>query len=207
MRTSKEIGTISYNTEAYLYDRLQELLRNKVISDYMYIPHIPEKDEGKPHIHLWIKPNKLLDTMDLQEYFEEHDPSSSKPLKCIDFRPSKTDDWILYNQHYEPYLSYKGEDREFYYSKSDFRYADVDQFEHLYNHAFKGSDFARRYQILKKLQDDTFSGYDMIASGMIPLNMAGNVNAFEQLRRGSLFRNGRKTHTPKVDEDGVIIDE
>ena len=207
MRTSKEIGTISYNTEYFLYDRLQELIRNKVISDYMYIPHLPESDEKKAHIHLWVKPNKLLDTMDLQDFFQEVVEGQDKPLKVLDFRPSKTDDWILYNQHYRPYLKYKGEDREIYYSKTDFRFYDSDNFDHLYNHAFKGSEFARRYQILKQLQDDNFSGYDMVASGLIPLNMAGNVNAFEQLRRGSLVRNGRKTHTPLYDEDGVIIDE
>ena len=207
MRTSKEIGTISYNTDEFLQERLEELIRNRVISDYMYIKHLPESDERKEHIHLWLKPNKLLDTMDLQDFFEEIDPGHSKPLKVLDFRVSKTDDWILYNQHFEPYLKYKGEDREIYYSKDDFRFNDEDQFNHLYNHALKGSEFARRYQILQRLQDDDFSGYDMVASGLIPLNLAGNVNAFEQLRRGSLYRAGRKSHTPKVDEDGVIIDE
>ena len=107
MRTSKEISTISYNTEAFLYDRLQELLRNKVISDYIYIKHLPDDDERKEHIHLWLKPNKLLDSMDIQDFLKEIDPNNPKPLKVLDFKPSKSDDWILYCQHYRPYLEYK----------------------------------------------------------------------------------------------------
>ena len=68
MRTSKPIATISYNTEEYLVSRLQELVRNKKICDYMYIKHFKEEDETKDHIHLWIKPNTLIDTMDIQDF-------------------------------------------------------------------------------------------------------------------------------------------
>ena len=71
MRTSKPIATISYNSETYLRDKLNELIKSHKISDYMFIKHKAESDERKDHIHLWIKPNTLLDTMDLQKHFTE----------------------------------------------------------------------------------------------------------------------------------------
>ena len=146
MRTSKPIATISYNTEEYLVSRLQELVRNKKICDYMYIKHFKEEDETKDHIHLWIKPNTLIDTMDIQDFMREYDMNdiSKKPLGCIDFRASKTDDWILYSQHDPRYLASKFESRMYIYTKEDFRYYDIDTFEDLYRHAFYGSEWSQR---------------------------------------------------------------
>ena len=87
MRTSKPISTISYNTQEFLLHQLDEMIKNHIISDYMYINHFAEEDERKDHIHLWMKPNKLLDTMDIQKYLLEIDPNNpTKPLKCNDFR-------------------------------------------------------------------------------------------------------------------------
>ena len=101
MRTSKPIATISYNSQEFLVHQLELLIKNHKISDYIFINHFAEADEKKNHIHLWIKPNTLLDTMDLQKHFTELDPKNpTKPFKCIDFRISQVDDWILYNQHY-----------------------------------------------------------------------------------------------------------
>lgn len=197
MRTSKPISTISYNTEKYLKYKLQELVKNKKISDYMYILHTAEADEKKDHIHLWIKPNTLLDTMDLQDYFQELDPTNpTKPLKCIDFRASKVDDWILYNQHYLPYLASKGESREFFYTKEDFRYFDEDTFDDLYKHAFKGSEWAHRNQVLEQLNNNTLSPTDLILNGTLPLNMASQLNAFKymQTKYGTLDRGDREGH-------------
>lgn len=207
MRTSKPIATISYNSESFLEIRLRELIENHKISDYMYIKHKAESDERKDHIHLWIKPNTLIDTMDLQQHLTEVSMNNpTKPLKCIDFRLSKVDDWILYNQHYEPYLLSKGEVREYHYLKSDFRFHDEDTFEDLYLHAMKGSDWAKRNQILQSLNDETIRPEELILNGTIPLNMASQLNALESLKGKKVFRNGRSTHTPKADPDGVIED-
>lgn len=71
MRTSKPIATISYNSADFLKLRLNDLIKSKKICDWMFIQHTAEADEKKDHIHLWIKPNTLLDTMDLQEHFLE----------------------------------------------------------------------------------------------------------------------------------------
>lgn len=183
MRTSKPIATISYNSEQFLKERLNELMRNHKISDYIYIRHHAEEDEKKEHIHLWIKPNTLLDTMSLQEHFKELDMKNpTKPLKCIDFVTSKVDDWILYNQHYKPYLASKGESRKYHYTHDDFHYADEDTFEDLYNHAFKGSEWAKRNQILEALDKGQLNPTRLILNGTVPLNMASQLNAFKYMQ-------------------------
>lgn len=193
MRTSKPISTISYNTQEFLLHQLDDMIKNHIISDYMYINHFAEEDERKDHIHLWMKPNKLLDTMDVQSYLMEIDPNNpTKPLKCNDFRLSKVDDWILYSLHYEPYLAMKGESRKYHYSKDDIIYYDEDTFEDLYNHAFKGSDFAKDDQVRKVLRDPNINKADLIDSGLLPLRMACAVNAY--LHMGHTYRNGRQGH-------------
>jgi len=204
MRTSKPISTISYNSPEFLEAKLNELHRSHTISDWMYIKHKAEADERKDHIHLYVQPNKLIDTMDLQKFFEERDPMhpDHKPLKCIDFRASKCDDWILYVMHLEAYLATKGQSREFHYKKSDFRFCDEDAFEDNFAHALRGSEFAQRQQTLEFLQNGT-NPVDLIKSGLVPLSLAGSLNAYDRL----LDRHGRHTHTPLVDEDGVIVDD
>lgn len=183
MRTSKQISTISYNSPVFLEQKLQELARNHKISDYMYIYHYAEEDEKKNHIHLWIKPNTLLDTMDLQKHFTELDiKNPTKPLKCIDFRISNSDDWILYTQHFEPYLATKGESRQYHYEKDDFQYYDEDTFDDLYNHAFKGSEWAKRNQILQQLVQNQLNPSDLILNGTVPLNMASQLNSFKYMQ-------------------------
>lgn len=198
MRTSKPIATISYNTETYLRNKLNELIDSHKISDYMFIYHYAEQDEKKDHIHLWIKPNTLIDTMDLQNHFKELDPTNpSKALGVIDFRPSQVDDWILYSEHYGPYLASKFEGREFAYLKTDFRYHNEDNFDDLYNHAHKGSEWAKRNQLLQALNDEGISPVDLVLSGAVPLGMASQLNALEYMKRHpnpSLDRGGRPNH-------------
>ena len=196
--TSKPIATISYNTEDYLVYKLNELIKAHKICDYYFIKHKAEKDEAKDHIHLWLKPNTLLDTMDLQNHFKEIDPNNlNKPLGCIDFVSSKLDDFILYGLHLEQYLKFKGENREYHYLKSDFRYYDENTFEEVFNHAIKGSDFAKRFQLLQMLNDETLDPIELINSGLVSFNQSAQVAAYQRLKNDSLFRNGRKTHTPK----------
>lgn len=203
MRTSKPIATISYNSPEFLFQRLGELVKNHKISDWMFIHHEAEKDEAKDHFHLYLEPNTLLDTMDLQEFFQEFDfTHPTKPLKCINFVSSKIDDWILYGQHYAPYLASKGESREYHYAKSDFWYLDEDTFESNYNHAFKGSEWARRHQILEALNSGTITPTELIRNGTVPLNMASQLNAYKYMERTyGLERGTHQGHNYEYLED------
>lgn len=199
MRTKKDVSTISYNSVDFLVTHLNQMVKRHLISDYIFIQHKKEKDEAKDHVHLFLRPNTLLDTMDLQDELQEFDPAHpDKPFRCIDFRPSKIDDWILYNLHFAPYLAMKFESREFHYQKEDFFYADSDSFEDMYAHAFRGSDFARQYQLLQALKEGSHDPTSLILNGTIPLNQAANLSAFTKMmdQRG-LDRNGRSTHSPK----------
>lgn len=106
MATQKPISTISYNSEEFLREKLEEWHHAHIIQAYQYIVHKGE-DGDKDHIHLRIEPNKRLDPMDLQEDLKEYVRDNAKPLGCRPFRPSKEEDWFLYAVHEPSYLSLK----------------------------------------------------------------------------------------------------
>lgn len=106
MATQKPISTISYNTEAFLKEKLDNLVNAHIIQSYMYVKHIGE-DGDKDHIHLRIEPNKRIDQMDLTEKFKEYIQGNDKPLGVRPWRPSKEEDWILYAVHDSKYLNLK----------------------------------------------------------------------------------------------------
>lgn len=188
MRTKKPISTISYCSEAFLIYKLESLRKTHDISFWAFIHHEAEDDEKKAHKHLLIFPNKLIDTMVLQEYLTEIDYNfPDKPFKCIDFKSSKAkdgypDDWILYSMHHDGYLASKNESREYAYIDSDFVVSDIDTFEDMLHHALKGSEWAHKNQLLMQLKDRTVNPSDLIENGSLPLNMACQVNAYNYMR-------------------------
>lgn len=106
MATQKPISTVSYNTEAFLKEKLETWLNGHIIQAYQYIYHKGE-DGDKDHIHLRIEPNKKLDPMELTEALREWTTDNKKPLGIRPWRPSKEEDWILYAVHDEEYLRLK----------------------------------------------------------------------------------------------------
>lgn len=195
MNTSAPISAISYNTESYLKMVLNRLYDLHIISDYMYILHKAEEDEKKDHFHLWLCPNTRIDTINLQNEFKELDPTKpDKPLGITNPRKSNIDEWILYCQHFRPYLFTKLEDRKYYYQKSDFRFLDSDTFEENYYHAFHSSDWAKQLQINTLLSDPNFCRADLILQGVLPLNQANSLLSLlrlEQTNSGVTDRAGR----------------
>lgn len=106
MATQNPISTISYNSEAFLREKLDTWIKAHIIQAYHYIKHKGE-DGDKDHIHLRIEPNKKLDPMDLQEALLEYVQDNPKPLACRPFRKSKEEDWFLYVVHDPDYLKLK----------------------------------------------------------------------------------------------------
>ena len=102
--TAKPISTISYNTEGFLTRLLDRLLASNTIVDYRYIFHHGEDSDKKDHYHVWIEPNKRIDTGALANEFIEADPNNDKPLICLPFRTSKSDHWLMYVLHDADYL-------------------------------------------------------------------------------------------------------
>lgn len=106
MATQKPIATISYNTEAFLLEKLEAWMKAHIVQCYQYILHKGE-DGDKDHIHLRIEPNKKLDPMELTEELREYQLGRDKPLGCRPWRPSKEEDWFLYVVHDPEYLALK----------------------------------------------------------------------------------------------------
>lgn len=201
------IATISYNSDAYLNDKLEELQRNKVISAWFWVEHLPEEDEKKKHKHVWLKPNKRIDTMELQEFFlEPFKDERLKPLGCIDFVSSKIDDAILYFAHWKAYLAFKHQSRKYHYDWSVFHCSNDDWFDDAINHALHGSEFAERSFVLNAIQDNRSTLSELVTTGVVPLTMASQVRAFSQLLDDDrVERAGRVTHTPKSGENGLTV--
>lgn len=202
MRSKNCMATISYNTKDFLISKLDDLIAKHIISYYMGIYHFAEEDEKKDHIHLFIQPNKLVDSMDIQDFLKEIDINKpDKPLRCADFRRSDYDEWILYCQHFVPYLATKFESRAFSYTKEDFFFSDDMSFDDYYHHAFYGSKWATQNQILKAVQDGQNNPINLINNGTIPLNMASQLNAYKymQAHYGVLDRGYHENHD--IDDD------
>lgn len=106
MATQKPISTISYNTEAFLVEKLNAWVDAHIIQAYQYICHKGE-DGDKDHIHLRVEPNKKLDPMDLSDSLREFVQGEELPRGCRPWRPSKEEDWYLYVVHNEEYLKLK----------------------------------------------------------------------------------------------------
>ncbi len=184
MNTRSDISTISYNSIPFLLDKLNYLYNNHKISDFMFIQHKAEDDELKDHIHLFLSPNKQLDTMTLQEILTEFNVDDpAKPFKCINFRKSKIDDWILYNLHDTDYLLTKGETRRYHYDKNDIFAADLDNLEYNYYHAFHCSKFAEDRRNTNLIFDFDKNKADLIRQGRIPIGMASQLLALDHLQR------------------------
>lgn len=106
MATQKPISTISYNSEAFLVEKLKNLYDAHIIQAWQFITHKGE-DGDKDHIHLRIEPNKRIDPMELTEMFKEYEKGKDKPLGVRPWRQSKEEDWFLYAVHDSDYLSLK----------------------------------------------------------------------------------------------------
>ena len=97
MATQKPISSISYNTEAFLKEKLETWLSAHIIQSYQYICHKGE-DGDKDHIHLRIEPNKKVDSMVFMEELREYVKGEDKPLGVRPFRPSKEEDWFFFEK-------------------------------------------------------------------------------------------------------------
>lgn len=206
MKTRMPISTISYNSRPFLLNKLQELERNHRIDAWAFIYHYSEADEKSDHFHVLMIPNGTLDTTVLRDEFNEFVPTNPLPLKVIPFHLSKKiDDWILYNAHYRPYLTWKHQKRKYHYDFDCFASSDSMWLEYLINHALTASEFAERSATLKAIQDSRNNLGSLIDTGVVPLNMATSVYAYRNLIDGDLDRNGRITHTPKDGDKGLDV--
>lgn len=169
MRTSKSISTISYNSASFLRNKLEEWKRNGVIEFAMWVKHDPEEEEKKEHYHVFIKPARLLQTVDLERESEELDIHNlDKPLKMISFRVSKESDWLLYSIHDPSYLAEKGLEKQFVYSFEDINSTCEDTLRDIISHCNDERNSKIEYRLIQ-LINKGLTWDEIILSGFIPL--------------------------------------
>lgn len=183
MRTIKPFSTISYNTEAYLCNVLDDFVNAGDIYFYTYIKHFPEDDERKEHFHVFIVPNKLTNTDTLRDRLVEPVVDNGKPLGCLPFQSSKFFDWYLYALHDEDYLNAKCQTRKYHYDESELISSDYDIFIQ-YKHT---SDFSR-YKKQKQFVQMAESGvpfHALLRNGFVPAQLIFQYREFLTMLRAS----------------------
>lgn len=169
MRTSKPISTISYNSESFLKNKIEEWKSDGKIEFGMWIKHNPEEDEKKVHYHVFLKPAKLIQTMDLENESIEIDPQNiDKPFKMIGFRVSKESDWLLYAIHDPIYLAEKGLGREICYSFDDVQTTCSDTLIDIISHLNDDRKGRLEYRLMDCI-DRNMSWQQIVRSGIIPI--------------------------------------
>ena len=208
MKTSKPFSTISYNTDKFLKDKLDRLIKRDCISFYAWVEHYAEDDEKKNHKHLYIVPNGQQETNGIRDILEELDPNDKlgKPLKCLDFKSSKFDDWYLYCCHDTGYLATKGQTRKYHYKEDDF----VTSSEESLHERIATIDYAK-YRKTQDFVDAVMRGvsfYDLVRSGQVPAPQFMQWRNMYQFLVGEVaYRAGRETHTPVDPETGEVMDQ
>lgn len=185
MQTCKPISTISYNSEEFLKSVLDNLVRTHVIDFYMYIKHIGEIDlfgeQEKDHIHLFLIPNKRINTADLDAFFIEPVPGN-KPLKCISWNISKSDDWILYVLHDQKYLAAKFETRQYEYTYGEIKTSDTEDLRRRYRVAYQSSGYAKMQNLYQYVRSGG-SLNKLLEIGAIPVNQVQCYDEYFKISR------------------------
>ena len=182
MRTSKPISTISYNSDTFIKNKIEEWKNCGFIEFGMWIRHQPDEDNKKSHCHVYLQPAKLIQTMDLENDSIEIDPQNiDKPFKMIAFRVSKESDWLLYAIHDKIYLNEKGLQRNVFYSFDDVQSTCSDTLNDIISRLSDERKGRIEYRILELIDRGlTFS--QIVRSGLIPIRYMSSAKImFEAL--------------------------
>ena len=207
MKTKRLISTISYNSEDFLCNTLNDLVSAGVLEYWFAIQHQPEEDETKAHFHVCMLPSSQLDTITLRKQFEEIDTSfpDGLPLGCMPIRVSKSfEDWYLYAIHHKGYLMWKGEFRAFHYDFIDIIGSDLDLLRELVNEC--NVQKYRCYEEVFLAAERRIPFSTLVASGVVPLNY---IMQFKMLYNAIItddIRTYRGTHVNHEDFVGVPDD-
>lgn len=189
---------------------MDELYKKRFIDFYAFVYHLPEEDEEKSHIHLFVIPNGQQDTDQIRTELEELDPNNPQlPLGCMPFRSSKWDDWKLYNDHDVAYLLSKGQSRKYHYTDADYTYSDRVYFNEL-NHSIDRSKLNRNKLVVEAV-DNGVSFEALLRTGQIPVQMVTQFKMMYDLLYNAKVRRGYdeetgeviQSHTPKQTEEDL----
>ena len=179
----------------FLVDCLNDLVNRNQIVFFAFVNHFPEEDETKPHKHLYVEPNGLIQTDSLRAYLQELDLSDplKKPLGVMPFNSSKFADWFLYSSHNAEYLLSKGQSRKYHYQKSDFITNESDYFFEKIA-TIDWSKYGKVQRFVEKARSGV-SFEDMVISGQVPIPHLNQWKSlFEMSNLSGTHRNGRISH-------------
>lgn len=197
-RISTPFSTISYNTPDFLGTQLNELVTRKVVRYAMWIYHKAEVDEAKDHFHVYIEPFGACDPDSVLDLLEEFDPTHpDKPLKCLPWRKSKTDDWVFYGVHDTDYLwTKKRQTRQYHYQFTAIQSTNPFLKDEIINNLdYRWKDTI----VMAGMMADGASLHDLVFRGVINLGNACQANALSRMIM-------RKSHTPKDPSPEYIVD-
>lgn len=121
-QTTNPLGFISYNTETFLQNKLNELLNNDCISFWSYIKHKGELNNEilkreKEHYHVRIVPKQSIKINSLKDEFKEFVNINTEPLGIYIGIENQNDSifgfWYLYAIHDKKFLNSRGMKKEF----------------------------------------------------------------------------------------------
>lgn len=194
---------ISYNSQDFLIEKLNELVQCGLVQFWAFIHHKAEEDEKKAHKHLYIIPQKMLDTQRIEKALQEIDINdlTAKPLGAIFPQNSKFDDWYLYGLHDKKYLALKGQKRQYSYNDNAFIVSCQDTFQELKN--LIDYSAINRMQVIFEKAENGESLASIIKTSNIPLQLIGQVKQLYYIINEPLnvYRNNRRTHSPKAEQD------
>ena len=223
MTTNKPFSTISYNTVSFLTHKLDSFVEDGYITFYAMYPHKGEGDEGgkKDHIHLYIEPNKKVDTQALFTELEEIDipfnEFSELPLaeqkihilKCMPARTSsgKFDHWYMYSQHNPQYLKSKNLEKKFFYKAEDCITNDEDYLNCLVQQIEPIP--LTPYQAIREAITEGLAFHEFIGKGQIPITLISAYSKAWDLTLKSIYDENRakgQTYNP-YDQQNYIFKE
>lgn len=202
MKTIKPITTISYNSQAFLDVKLQELLEGEIIDFYFYVKHYGETDEKgtkeKDHIHLYLRPACRLEMNDIPKFFVEPDPAKpDKPLTCMPCRKCNSDfDAYFYFLHDPDYLLSKGMTRQHHYTAEEVNTNDPDFLAEML-HTFPVTPFQKERKI-REMVTHHATDADILNAGIDFPTFSRSFAAIHALRDGYTVR---KTPSPIEKEE------
>lgn len=179
MLRSVKISTISYNTDKWLENVLNELISGKKIRFYMWINHAPEESELSYHKHLMLCPDEKIETRELDDKLEEPDPNNVLPLKCIDWNvTSNILDWILYAVHDPIYCAEKHKElKKFTYTKDDIHCNDQRILDNYFYMAYHEFSFWKNSKFIKLLNAGN-TPQDLVKNGYVAMSEMVNFHYF-----------------------------
>lgn len=136
------------------------------------------KQTKKAHYHVYIKPAKLIQTVDFENWSCEIDPQNpEKPLKMVSFRISKEDDWLLYAIHDPYYLQEKGLSRQYVYGFDDVQTTCADTFQDIITHMSDNRKGRLEYRIAECVNMG-MTWMQIVQAGIIPIRQITGAKIF-----------------------------